>query len=123
MTRQNSSSGASVTAPILRRGAACVVVKDRQFSKPLNGFREGCFDTRFFADVALNEMSIAAGILGPRAGRLSCSLATPRVDLGDDDLRAFLGKAFGGGTANAAAATRNECNFARETRHEFYPQP
>ena len=31
---------------ILRRGAAGIVVKDRQFSKPLHRFREGRFDVR-----------------------------------------------------------------------------
>ena len=92
-----------------------------QAAKPLDGFREGGFDLCLLADIALDEMSITAGIIAARARGLSRSLATLRVDLGNDDFGAFLRKAFGGGTANASATTRDECNFSRETRHEIFP--
>ena len=96
---------------ILRCGSAGVVVKDRQFSKPLHSLREGRLDVRLVADVAVNEMRIAARIPGERAGRLSGGLATLLINLGDDDLRTFFGKALGGGTANAATASVINATF------------
>ena len=66
----------------------------------------------------MNEVGVSTGILGPPAGRLSGGRATIGIDLGNDDLGALLGKAFGGGAAYTAAAASDECNFTRKTRHE-----
>jgi hypothetical protein len=88
-----------------------------QAAKPLDGFRDRGFDVRFFADVAVHEMSLAAGIFAARAGRLGGRLAARYVNLGDNDLGALLDKTFGGGAADAAAAAGDERNFARQARH------
>lgn len=81
-------------------------MKDVQAAKLRDGFREGGLDACPFADVAVHEMGVAAGILSPRGGGLGGRLPALRVDLGDDDLRALFGQTLRGGAATATAAPR-----------------
>ena len=66
-------------------------------------------------------MGVATGVLAARAGRVRGGSAARGVDLRDRDLGALLRKSFGGGAADAAAATGDEGDLARQTRHETSP--
>ena len=93
-------------------------MKNVQAAKPRNGFRQGGFDAGPLAHVAMDEMGVAAGILGARAGGLRGRLPAHDVDFGDDDLGALFGKALRGGAADAAATARDECHFPGQSRHD-----
>ena len=85
------------------RRAAGIVVQDIEPAVAPDGLGEGRLDVCAVGDVAAHEMGVAARIAAARAGGLRGRFAGRRVDLGDDDLGAFLGKAFGGGAADAGA--------------------
>src|SRR6185312_4070648 len=87
-------------------------------AEPPDRLGEGRFDIGTLADIAVDEMGIATRIRRARPRRLCRRFPTPDVDLGDDDLGALLGKTLGGRAANAATATRDECNFSRQPRHD-----
>ncbi len=84
--------------------------------KRLIVFREGGFHLRALAHIAVQEHSVATGILAAGA----CGLGSERpglgVDLGDD-LGSLLGKALGRGAADAGASAGDECNFSRQAAH------
>ena len=117
MTRQNSSSGASVTGPSCSRRSAGVVVQDVELAVAGDGFRNRGLDARPVGDVATQEMGIAAGIGRDRARRRGRGLAGGDIDVGDDDLGALLREALRGGAADAAAAAGDEGHLARQPRH------
>ena len=64
-----------------------------------------------------DKMGVAARIAAARAGGLRGCFASRRVDVGDDDLGALLGKAFRGGAADAGASARDERHFPGQSRH------
>ena len=92
-------------------------MQDVESAVAADRFGEGRFDLRAFAHVARDEMGVTAEVFAARAGGLRGGSTARLVDLGNDDLGALFGKAFGGGAADAAAPAGDECHFARQARH------
>src|SRR6185295_19793279 len=91
-------------------------------AEPFDRLGESRFDIRTLADIAVDEMRIAARIRRARPCRFCRRFPAPDVDLGDDDLGALLGKTLGSRAPNAATATRNECNFSCQPSHDPSPK-
>ena len=87
-----------------------------QAAEAPDGFGEGGFDLRMLPDIAFDELGVAAGILAARTRGIRRRRTTRRINLRDNDLCAFFGKALSSGAANATATARYECNFSCETR-------
>src|SRR5690606_30397748 len=84
--------------------------------KGLAGFPDQAADLGRIADVAGNETGVGAEML-------CLQRASPLVDVGENDLRAFPHEALGDAEANAARGARDDGDLAGESRHGHTPIP